>query len=73
LDIAFGAVGIDDWQPYVGVDERFKRPSELRYLRGNSAKARQKLGWTPNTSLEELVQLMIESDRELVRRYELRQ
>ena len=72
LDIAFKTVGIDDWQPYVGLDERFKRPSDLRYLRGNSAKAREKLGWTPETSLEDLVQRMIESDRELVRRYELR-
>ncbi len=71
LDIAFKVIGIDDWQPYVGVDERFKRPSELRYLRGNSSKAQKNLGWSPQTSLEGLVELMIESDRELVRKYEL--
>lgn len=70
LNAAFKAVDIHDWQPYVAIDERFKRPSELRYLRGNSELASQELGWQPRTSLEELVGHMIESDRALVRRFE---
>ena len=72
LDIAFKVVGIDDWTPYVGLDKRFQRPSDLRYLRGNSEKAQRELGWKPQTSLEELVKIMIEADIELVKRYELR-
>ncbi len=72
LDIAFKAIGIDDWQEYVKIDERFKRPSELSYLRGNSAKAQKELGWQPGTSLEELVRIMVEADIELVKSYELR-
>jgi GDPmannose 4,6-dehydratase len=70
LTIAFQVVGIYDWQPYVELDERFQRPSDLRYLRGNSAKAQQKLGWRPRTSLEELIRIMVEADIELVKRYE---
>jgi GDPmannose 4,6-dehydratase len=71
LEIAFEVVGIEDWRAYVEVDERFKRPSDLVYLRGNSAKAQKKLGWQPETSLEELVQIMVEADIELVKKYEL--
>lgn len=72
LNIAFGSVGITDWNQYVSLDERFQRPSDLRYLRGNSKKAEEKLGWKPQTSLLDLVKMMVESDRELVRRFELR-
>jgi GDPmannose 4,6-dehydratase len=68
---AFKAVGIEDWEEYVKIDERFMRPSDLRYLRGNSSKAHEKLGWKPRTSLEELVRVMVESDIELVKKYEL--
>jgi GDPmannose 4,6-dehydratase len=71
LDLAFQAAGIDDWQPYVAVDERFMRPSDLRYLRGNSAKAKRVLDWHPRTSLEEMVRIMVEADIELVKKYEL--
>lgn len=72
LDIAFKVVGIEEWQRYVELDPRFQRPSDLRYLRGNSAKAQQQLGWQPHTSLEKLVQIMVEADIELVKQYELR-
>ncbi len=68
---AFKIVGIDNWEDYVAIDERFMRPSDLRYLRGNSAKAHEKLGWKPPTSLEELVRIMVESDIELVKKYEV--
>ncbi len=71
VEQAFKAVGIDNWQDYVAIDQRFMRPSDLRYLRGNSAKAHEKLGWQPQTSLEELVRIMVASDIELVKKYEL--
>lgn len=72
LDIAFRSIGIDDWHPYVEIDDRFKRPSDLVYLRGNSNKAKEELHWQPRTSLEQLVERMVQSDIELVQKYELR-
>ncbi len=71
LDIAFKHVGIDDWSAYVGQDPRFMRASELHHLRGNAKKAQEKLGWVPETSLEELVAMMVDSDREIVRSTEM--
>lgn len=70
LTMAFEHVGIKDWQKYIETDERFKRPSDLRYLRGNSSKAKEKLGWEPKTKLKELIKIMVEADLELVSKYE---
>jgi GDPmannose 4,6-dehydratase len=44
------------------VDPRFYRPAEVDLLIGNPAKARQKLGWAPQTSLEDLCRMMVEAD-----------
>ncbi|UVT24119.1 GDP-mannose 4,6-dehydratase [Rhodococcus pyridinivorans] len=62
LDVAFGAVGIDDWSSRVKVDERFMRPAEVDLLIGDSSKAHEVLGWKPRVSFEELVTMMVESD-----------
>jgi GDPmannose 4,6-dehydratase len=62
LDAAFAVVGIDDWTPYVSQDPRFVRPAEVDLLVGDSAKAREKLGWAPKVGFEELVRMMVESD-----------
>jgi GDPmannose 4,6-dehydratase len=62
LDVAFGAVGIDDWTPYVKHDQRFERPAEVDLLVGDASKARSVLGWSPRVSFEQLVQMMVESD-----------
>jgi GDPmannose 4,6-dehydratase len=62
LDLAFGQVGISDWQKYVVLDPRFKRPAELFTLQGKSDKARRILGWSPTVSFEELVRMMVEAD-----------
>jgi GDPmannose 4,6-dehydratase len=52
----------------VRVDPRYFRPSEVETLLGDASKARSKLGWSPRTSFEELVQEMIDSDFEDARR-----
>lgn len=70
LDMTFANVGIDDWSSYVEIDERFKRPSELVHLRGDGTKIKNALNWEPKTSLEELAKIMVESDREQVRKFE---
>ena len=43
-------------------DSRFYRPSEVNLLIGDASKARDKLGWTPKVTFEELVQMMYEND-----------
>ena len=65
VEVAFGHVGIDPWQ-CVGQDPRFMRPAEVDHLVGDYSKAREKLGWQPRTSFEDLVQLMVEHDLELL-------
>jgi GDPmannose 4,6-dehydratase len=62
LDAAFRHVNIDDWERHVAQDPRFFRPAEVDLLVGDAAKARQNLGWTPEVSFEELVQMMVEHD-----------
>jgi GDPmannose 4,6-dehydratase len=64
-ELAFGAVGIKNWQDYVKVDPALLRPAEVDLLIGDPAKARAKLGWQPEVSFPQLVQLMVEADLEL--------
>ena len=66
LRIAFGEVGIQDWEQYVGQDPRFMRPAEVDVLRGDSSKALNDLGWKPKTSFEELVRNMVGNDVRLI-------
>ncbi len=61
LDLAFKAIGVSDWSDYVVVDKNFYRPAEVDYLRGDSSKAKQNLGWTPKHDLNDLVSLMVYS------------
>ena len=46
----------------VRVDARYFRPTEVETLLGDPTKAKEKLGWTPTTTFEELVNEMVESD-----------
>ena len=62
LQIAFDEIGIEDWKPFVGQDPRFFRPAEVDVLRGDATKAKEKLGWTPKTSFEDLVRKMVRKD-----------
>ena len=48
----------------VRIDPRYFRPSEVETLLGDPTKAKEKLGWTPTTTLEELVAEMVAADRE---------
>jgi GDPmannose 4,6-dehydratase len=64
LDVAFKHVGIDDWEKYISIDPRFKRPAELHTLKGSHIKAKTKLDWTPKVSFEELIKMMVDADME---------
>jgi GDPmannose 4,6-dehydratase len=61
LDIAFGYVNLD-WHDYVEFDPRYLRPAEVDLLIGEPTKVKQKLGWSPSVTFEELVALMVEAD-----------
>jgi GDPmannose 4,6-dehydratase len=50
------------------VDERYFRQTEVDLLIGDASKAREKLGWTPEYSLKELVKEMMESDIKLMQK-----
>jgi GDPmannose 4,6-dehydratase len=78
VSLAFKAAEIDiEWQGQgeaekaidvvtgnvvVQVNSRFYRPAEVELLIGDPTKAREKLGWEPKTTLEELCQMMVEAD-----------
>ena len=44
------------------VNPKFYRPAEVDLLIGNPARAKEKLGWEPKTTLEELCTMMVEAD-----------
>ena len=44
------------------INPKFYRPAEVELLIGNPAKAKEKLGWEPKTTLEELCQMMVDAD-----------
>ena len=56
-----------DWNDYVEVDPRYFRPTEVNLLLGDFSKAKDLLGWEPQTSCRELAQLMVDHDLELAR------
>ncbi|QPN64354.1 GDP-mannose 4,6-dehydratase [Synechococcus sp. CBW1004] len=46
------------------IDPRYFRPAEVETLLGDPSKAHRRLGWSPTTTLEQLVRDMVDSDRE---------
>jgi GDPmannose 4,6-dehydratase len=83
VDLAFDEVGIElEWQGVgvserglckktgeclVEVDPRYFRPTEVELLLGNPEKAREKLGWTHETSVADLVKEMVFEDLKVMR------
>lgn len=65
---AFAHVGINDWERYIEIDPHIFRPAEVDALVGDAAKARERLGWQPNVSFEQLVGMMVDSDLQLLSR-----
>ena len=54
----------DTGEVVVRIDPRYFRPAEVETLLGDPSKAKKKLGWTPKTTLEELVAEMVADDVE---------
>lgn len=63
--IAFGHVGLN-YEDYVVIDPKFYRPAEVELLQGDASKARKILGWHPETTLEELICMMVDADMKRV-------
>lgn len=66
LDLAFGYLDLD-WEPYVEIDPKYFRPTEVDFLLGDPSKAHRKLGWRARVGFEELVRMMVDSDLEAER------
>ena len=66
VQVAFDEAGLSDWERYVEIDPQFLRPAEVDLLIGDPTKAKEQLGWVPETSFEELIRLMTRADLELL-------
>ncbi len=67
LEQAFGYAGLD-WQDFVEFDPRYLRPTEVDALCGDPSKAKKSMGWSPRTSFQALVEMMVDHDMELADR-----
>jgi GDPmannose 4,6-dehydratase len=66
--IAFAYVGLN-YEDHVTVRADLLRPAEVDLLLGDATKAKQRLGWRPTTSLEDMVAEMVDAD---LARYQVR-
>ncbi|MDP0495490.1 MAG: GDP-mannose 4,6-dehydratase [Verrucomicrobiota bacterium JB024] len=67
LEASFSCVDLD-WQDFVEFDQRLLRPAEVDLLIGDYSKAKEKLGWEPQTRMKALAELMVRSDQEQLER-----
>jgi GDPmannose 4,6-dehydratase len=66
VEICFNYLGLN-WKDFVVTDPTFYRPAEEIDLVADSSKARERLGWRPEVSFEELLHMMIENDLKILR------
>src|SRR5262249_1585741 len=66
-ETAFAHVGLD-WKQFVKTDPALARPAEVADLLGDASKARRILGWKPEVSFTQMVQMMVDADIERVKR-----
>ncbi len=62
---AFGHAGLN-YQDFVSCDERLYRPAEVLLLQGDCSKGKKILSWEPTVSFERLIQMMVDSDLNLL-------
>jgi GDPmannose 4,6-dehydratase len=66
VEVAFDCVDLN-WKDYVTQDPRFMRPAEVELLIGDPSKAGKILGWEPEVTFEQLIQMMVEADVKLLK------
>lgn len=65
------ATGVEVGQVVIAVDPKYFRPAEVETLLGDPTKAKEKLGWSPRITFEEMVQEMMREDLILAKRHAL--
>lgn len=65
-EVAFACLDMN-WEDYVVQDPQFMRPAEVDLLIGDPSKAKEKLGWEPEVSFEQLIEMMVRSDYDLIK------
>lgn len=65
VEAAFGYLDLDPAE-HVRTDPALERPAEVERLVADRSKAESELGWSPSTSFEELIRLMVDADLELL-------
>ncbi len=63
VQIAFERVGLD-YEKHVVIDPKFIRPAEVDLLIGDASKAKADLGWEPEVSFKQMVEMMVDADLE---------
>ena len=66
-EIAFAHLDLD-YKDYVVTDPRFVRPAEVEELLGDASHARKTLGWEPEVSFEQMIEMMVDADMERLKR-----
>ena len=67
VERVFQKLGLD-YKKHVVIDPKYFRPTEVDVLQGDATKAREKLGWKPRISFDQLIDMMIECDMELAKK-----
>lgn len=62
VECVFESCGLN-WKDHVELDERLKRPAEIRANRGDPRNAERQLGWKPNHFMHDVVKLMVDAER----------
>jgi len=65
-EVAFNCVDLN-WQDYTVQDPKFMRPAEVDLLIGDPSKARERLGWQPTVTFEQLIEMMVKADYEALK------
>jgi len=60
---SFNVVDLD-YNNYLIIDERLKRPLDVNYLKGDYSKAKKELGWSPKKNINQIIETMVEKDLE---------
>ena len=61
VEISFGRLELK-WKDYVVIDPALLRPAEVDHLVGDPSRAKKELGWEPQVSFQELIEMMVEAD-----------
>ena len=61
VELAFKYAGLNS-EEHIVIDKMLYRPAEVKILKGDFSKAREKLGWEPNIGFSELIKMMVDSD-----------